>query len=387
MKAHHLLLSTALLGAAGYGALTLTEQPAAKNAAPQAPPAPIVSITPVQEKPLADVEDFTGRVEAPEWVEIRPRVAGHIVAVQFEAGQMVKKGDVLFQIDDRWHKAAADAADAALARAEADVHLAQLDAARTSSLMNTRAVSREENDSRVSKLEVAQAMLLAARAAREAAHLDLDYTSVRSPIDGKVSRALLTVGNYVNGPANVVTTVVSTGAMHVYADLDETSYLRLQQLLKKDPSAKHVEVRLADDAIAPLTGQIEHIDNRLNPNSGSILMRINVPNTDNILTPGLFVRVRVPLSSEAPSLLVDESSVGTDQSQKFVLVVNEKNEALYRSVKLGPVVDGKRVIRSGLKEGEKIIVNGLQRVRPGIVVKPEMAQAKAAESSNHVAAR
>jgi RND family efflux transporter MFP subunit len=214
----------------------------------------------------------------------------------------------------------------------------------------------------------------------ESSRLDLEYTAVRSPIDGQVSRALVTEGNYVSGIAGnstLLTTIVSVDPIHVYADVDESSFLkfnslsRANKLLNNGEGKIPVELGLTDEEGFPHRGFIESFDNRVDPNTGSILLRAVFPNQDGRIVPGLFARIRVPGSEQQAALLVDESAIGTDQAQKFVLGLTSSNTVAYRSVKLGPSINGKRIVREGLNPGEKIVVNGIQRVRPGMPVTPQ----------------
>ncbi|NJM36662.1 MAG: efflux RND transporter periplasmic adaptor subunit [Akkermansiaceae bacterium] len=350
-----------------------------KRSQPEAaasPPPPAVTVTKVTTQNLIDTETFTGRIEPAQWTEIRPRVMGHIESIAFKSGQLVNKGDILFKIDPRWYEAVLSAAKAEVIRTEAALQFATQDAARIKSLTAANAIAKEVNESRVASKEIAEAAHLAAISARNLAELDLEQATVRAPISGRISRALLTEGNFISGPGTLLTTIASS-EMHVYTDLDEPSYLRLQQYLRGKTGPQTVKIQL-DDGSTPIAGAIESLDNRINSNSGSILLRATVPNLDGRLTPGLFARVEVPLSDEKPVILVAESAIGTDQSQKFVLTVNQENKVNYSPVKLGRTVEGKRVILSGLTGNETIIVAGLQRVRPGAIVAPEFAKEEAA---------
>lgn len=360
------------------------------NVTSQRPPPPQVTIAPVQRQEIVEWDEFTGRVEPVESVEVRPRVSGYIQEVRFQSGQLVKKGDVLFVIDPRWHKATFDQKQAELAQAKVRLDNAQREAERSPLLMTNKAISVEEADARRSHYEEAKSGLLAAEAALESARLDLDYTQVRAPIDGRISRALLTEGNYVSGlagGASLLTTIVSVDPVYVHADVDENSLLKFNALaaakkLEMDGKGRiPVELQLADEEDFPHRGYIESFDNRLDPNTGSILLRAVFPNPDGRIVPGLFARIRVPLSDRHPALLVEERAVGTDQARKFVLTLTSTNTVAYQSVLLGPTYEGKRIVRSGLSGAEEIIVNGLQRIRPGMPVapQPETSEAGAAK--------
>ncbi len=333
--------------------------------------APKVTVAPVEEKFLADYEEITGHVEATETVELRARVSGHLDAVHFQAGELVKKGDLLFTIDPRWYQAQYD-----LAKAHADV--AVREAKRASDLLASTAISSEEAEARIARAAEAKAALALAQ-------LDLEHTEVRSPINGRIGRALVTEGNLVAGSpgnATLLTTIVSVGDAFVYADMDEATFLKFDRLARENKLVTEsghvpVDLQLGDESDYPRHGYIESTDNRLNASTGSLTLRMVFPNVDQALVPGLYARVRVPVSTPQPTLLVSERAIGTDQSQKFVLSVAKDNTAAYRTVKLGGTVDGKRVVRSGLQVGDEVIVNGLQRVRPGMTVDPEIAVAVA----------
>jgi len=336
------------------------------SAAAVPPPAPKVTVSPVEEKMLTEYGEFLGRVDAAETVELRARVSGHLEAVRFQAGQIVKQGDVLFSIDPRWYQAQFD-----LARAHADV--AEREAMRAESLLASSAISSEEAEAR-------RARAAEARAALATAQLDLEHTQVRAPITGQVSRAFITAGNLVSGApgnATLLTTIVSVGDAFVYADIDEATVLKFNRLVRAGQLTTEngrvpVEMQLADETGYPRHGYIESTDNRLSPSTGSLVLRMVFPDTDHALLPGLFARVRIPIGAPQPTLLVNERAIGTDQSQKFVLSVAKDNKAVYRTVKLGGIVEGKRVVRSGLNPGDQVIINGLQRVRPGSPVDPEV---------------
>lgn len=341
----------------------------------QMPPPPTVTVAPVEQEQIVEWSDFTGHTEPIDSVDIRPRVSGYIQKVEFQSGQLVKKGDVLFVIDPRWNQAVFD-------QRQAEYDQAKSEANRIEVLLQNHAISEEEADARKARYEEAKAAL-------DSARLDLEYTQVRAPIDGRVSRALLTEGNYVSGvagSASLLTTIVSVGPVYVYADVDENSLLKFNRLVadrEMDTNAEGkipVQLQLADETNFPHEGYVESLDNQLDPDTGSILLRAVFPNTDGEIVPGLFARIRIPLSDRHPALLVDERAIGTDQSQKFVFTLTSSNTVAYRPVQLGPLIDGKRVVRSGLEPGDKIVVDGLQRVRPGSPVTPQTEMAMGSDS-------
>ena len=352
-----------ILSSAAVLALTGCGQAAAQS---QSRPPSAVTVAPVQQKEIVEWTEFTGRTEPVESVEIRPRTSGYIQEVRFQSGQLVKKGDVLFVIDPRWNQATFD-------QRQAEYDQAKSEAGRTDLLLKNNAISAEEADAR-------RARFATAKAALDSARLDLEYTTVRSPIDGRVSRALLTEGNYVSGmagSASLLTTVVSVNPVYVYASVDEDTLLKFNRLVdakvlgNTEGGKIPVELQLADETDFPHHGAIESFDNQLDPDTGSILLRAVFPNDDGRIVPGLFARIRIPLSEKHSALLVQESAIGTDQANKFVLTLTTSNTVAYQPVTLGPIIDGKRVVRTGLAPGEEIVINGLQRVRPGMPVSPE----------------
>ncbi|HWJ96216.1 MAG TPA: efflux RND transporter periplasmic adaptor subunit [Telluria sp.] len=333
-----------------------------------APPAPPVSVAQVVERTVAEMQEFSGRLEAVERVEIRPRVGGFITKVNFRAGAMVKKGDVLFVIDPRPFQAEADRAAAAARSAKAKADLARVELARSERLLADKAIAQREFDEKASSLKELDAQARAAEASYEAARLNLAYTNVTAPISGQVSKAEITAGNLVDGSA-VLTSIVSGNPIYASFDGDESTYLRVGQALRAGEKVA-VRIGLASEAGFPHEGKLEFVDNRLDPATGSVRMRATLDNGDGLLVPGLFARVQVGggASGASRALLVSDRAVGTDQDRKFVYVVGAGNKAEYRPVVLGPTVDGLRIVRSGLKPGEQVVVNGLQRVQPGAPV-------------------
>jgi RND family efflux transporter MFP subunit len=345
-----------------------------------APPAPIVTVATVTQKDVVEWDEFTGRSAAVQSVEIRPQISGYIKDVRFQSGQLVKKGDILFVIDARFHQADFERTQADVDHAHALLENAKLEADRTPNLLTNHAISTEEAETRLAQFDAAKAALAGANAARDYAKLNLEYTEVRSPIDGRVSRALITEGNYVSGGSGagtVLTTVVSVDPIYVYADVDEDSFLKFNALAaagKAQPDKDgHTPVRmeLADETEFPHQGYIESFDNHLDQGTGTILVRTLFANPDGRIVPGLFARIRLPMSDKHTAIMVDDRAIATDQARKYVLTLTSSNTVAYTAVDLGPEVNGERIIRTGLKQGDKIVVNGMQRVRPGMTVTPE----------------
>ncbi len=351
----------------------------ARNEAAEAPHAPpTVQAAKVVAKPITEFDEFTGRFEAVERVEIRPRVSGYVSSTHFEQGHEVKKGDVLYVIDPRPYQAALKGAQAELARARTQAALARSERERATRLIEKRAISQEEFDARTSGNEAAEANVAAAEAAVDAAALNLSFTQVRAPIAGLVGRAEITAGNFVSAGQTLLTTLVSIDPIYVSFDGDEQVYLKYVNMALRGEressrtAANPVWVGLADEQGHPHEGHMVFLDNELDPNTGTIHARSLFANKDRRFTPGMFARVRLIGSAEYTALLINDSAVGTDQSVKFVLKVGADNKVEYAPVKLGPVIDGLRVVRDGLKAGDVILVKGLQQVRPGMPVTPQL---------------
>lgn len=348
---------------------------AATNAG--APPPPQVTVAQVISKPVTEFDEFTGRFEAIDRVEIRPRVSGYISSVNFTEGSEVKKGDVLFVIDQRPYAAELKHAQAQLAQAKSQLALARSEKARAVSLLGQHAISQEEFDTRSSSSEQAEANVQLAEAALDTAQLNMTYTRVTAPISGRISRANVTEGNLVTNGQSLLTTLVSLDPIYVRFDGDEQAYLRHLKAAKDraaagaKETASPVLVGLADEGGYPHPGVMVFLDNEVDPQTGTIRTRAKLDNHDRAFTPGLFARVRLLGDKTVDALLINDSAIGTDQTVRYVLVVGADNKVEYRPVKLGPVIDGLRVVREGLKVNDTIVVNGLQRVRPGSPVTPQ----------------
>jgi multidrug efflux system membrane fusion protein len=330
-----------------------------------APPPPEVSVAPVVERRVRQWDDFTGRVEAVESVELRPRVSGYVERVVFEEGQEVRKGDLLFVIDPRSYRAEFDRATAELARARSEAQLARSQDERAQALLAAKAASREESDARHAAVAQTLAAVRAAEAALARARLDLGFTEVRAPISGRAGRALITAGNLAQADATLLTTIVSLDPMYVYFEGDEQVYLRYLELAKRGArraSGNPVRVGLANEAGFPHAGVLDFLDNRIDPGTGTIRARALVPNPDHTLTPGLFARVQMEGGTELAALLIDDKAVLTDQDRKYVYVLGPGNTAVRKDVVLGRSADGLRVVREGLAAGDRVIVNGVQKV-------------------------
>lgn len=346
-------------------------------APPEVPPPKVTVAKPVQ-KEVADYRDYTGHLEAVETVEVRARVKGFLEKVHFKEGAEVKKGDVLYDIDPRTFQAEVRKAEADLAAKEAQVKLAQSEVARAAKQRLTNAISEEEYVQRQATEATSAAAREQARAALEAARLELGFTKVTSPIDGRVSRTLVTPGNLVGAnEATLLTTVTRLDPLYVYFDAPERDYLDYQEMRKKQealPTAAEakapVNVGLETEQGHPHQGVLEFRETRVDPGTGTITLRGTLPNPDRVLTPGLFARVRVPFGLPEPRLLVPETAISADQRGRFVYVIRPDNTAEYRKVEVGRNYGGLMLIQKGLKPDDSVVVNGIQRIRPGAKVDP-----------------
>jgi multidrug efflux system membrane fusion protein len=336
------------------------------GAPPPAPPAPEVTTASVVISDLNDWADFTGRLEAVESVEIRARVGGFVESVHFSEGGRVAAGDLLYQIDPRPFKAEVDRLKAERARAHAQLKLAESYRARAERLVAQNATSQEELERNAADATVAAAQVASIGAALEAAELNLSFTRVTAPIAGRVSRAIVTAGNLVDASI-VLTTVVSDGAVYAYFDVDEQTYL---EHVQQSHAAEHnvVHVGLINEEGYPHAARLDFVDNQVDPQHGTIRARAVLDNRDGTFTPGLFARMKLVSPNRYSAALVDDRAIGTDLNKRFVFVVDEQGVVQYRPVETGRLVEGLRVVENGLAAGDVVIVNGLQRVRPGVTV-------------------
>jgi RND family efflux transporter MFP subunit len=351
-----------------------------QQAAPPPPPPPKVTVNQPILRDVVESDEYTGRLEAVESVEIRARVSGYLQSIHFTDGEVVKKGALLLVIDPRPYQAELNRAKAQLEQAIARFERTQKDFARAQQLVKSRAMSQEEVDTRSADQREAQEAVQAARAAVEAARLNVEFTQVKAPISGRISRHLVTEGNLINGgtaESTLLTRIVSLDPLYGYFDVDERAFLKYTRLWRNGtrPGSRGVNIPvdlgLADETGFPHRGHLDFIDNRLDPNTGTMTGRAVIPNPDLTLTPGLFARIRLPGSSRYEALLLPDEAIGSDQTQRFAFVVNDQHTVEYRQVALGPMIDGLRVVRDGIKPEEWVIVNGVQRVRTGATVDPQ----------------
>ncbi len=334
-----------------------------------------VEIAAVVAKPIRLSDEFNGRVASINFVDVRARVTGYVDKVAYREGDNVKGGDLLFVIDPRPFRDALDSAKASLEREQAAAAFAEVQSKRAQALNASNAISQEEYQNRDSDLSQSTARVHAAQAAVAMAELNLSFTEVRSPVDGRTSRAQLTRGNLAQADQTVLTTVVSQDPVYVYFDCDEQSYLRFQERTHRGSgvtSANPVHVALANETGFPHVGRIDFLDNEVNASTGTIRARVVLNNPNRLFTPGLYARVRLESSGEQQALLIDDKAVLTDQDRKYVYVLGAGNTAQRKDVQLGPLVNGMRIVQSGLGDDDKVIVTGLQQIfYPGVPVTPK----------------
>ena len=354
------------------------------------PPPPQVSAAPVLVKPVSQWDDFSGRVEAVQSVELRPRVSGYIDKVNYVEGEEVKKGDVLFTIDARSYQAEYDRARAELTRARTQSTLARSESDRAKKLSDQQAISTETWEQRRAAADQAGASVQAAQAALDAAALNLEFTKVRAPINGRAGRAMVTAGNLVTAgdSASVLTTLVSLDTVFVYFDADEGTFLRYAQMARKGerPSERDsdlpVKVGLSGEEGFPHEGKVDFLDNQVTRSTGTIRVRALLDNADRSFTPGLFARVQLLGSGEFQAVLIDDKAVLTDQDRKYVYVVDKEGKAQRRDVQLGRTAEGLRIVQQGLKAGDRVIIDGVQKVfMPGMPVQAKAVAMQPAASA------
>ncbi|SDL64777.1 multidrug efflux RND transporter periplasmic adaptor subunit MexE [Pseudomonas indica] len=338
-----------------------------------AAPVPSVSVAKVIQQPINEWDELTGRLEAPESVEIRPRVSGYIDRVAFTEGSLVKKGDLLFQIDPRPFEAEVKRLEAQLQQARANQTRTASEAQRGERLRSSNAISAELADARASAAQEAKAAVAAIQAQLEAARLNLSFTQVTAPIDGRVGRAEVTAGNLVNTGESLLTTLVSTDKVYAYFEADERVFLKYNELARQGARGEEspVYLGLSNEDGHPHLGHMDFMDNQVDPRTGTIRGRAVFDNRDGRFTPGLYARLKLVGSGTYDAVLIKDVAVGTDLGKKFVLVLDAEGKVNYRAIDLGPKLQGLRIVRNGLGEGDRIVVNGLQRVRPGMAVQAQ----------------
>lgn len=383
--------------------LPLTGARAADPAPAAASAAVPVSVATVEERQAPIFDEFSGRLEAVERVELRPRVAGAVQKVHFREGDLVQDGELLITLDPAPYQAEVDRAQAQVAAAEARLALTKADLERGQRLFDSRTVSQRDLDERVNASKEAIANLKAAEAALQTAELNLSYTEIRAPVAGRVGKLEITVGNLIAaGPGSTpLTTLVSVDPVYAAFSADEQVVTRALRSLAAKPGktlpVERIPVEMTtaidEDMSAGKTyeGRLQLIDNQVDPRTGTVRVRAVFDNTDGRLIPGQFVRLRMGRPNSGTALLITERAVGTDQDKKFVMVVGEDNKVAYREISLGAPVNGLRIVTSGLKAGERIVVNGLHRIKPGATVAPQMVAMEptrtAATASSDVAQR
>jgi multidrug efflux system membrane fusion protein len=359
------------------------------SAQPKAPQPLEVNVAEVICKQIADNDEFTGRLEAVHAIDVRPRVSGYLQSVHFKEGEIVRAGDLLFQIDPRPFQAEVDRLKGELSQAKAQRSRAQSDFERAERLHNNDGMSAEEYDRRAAVRNEAEARIASTEAALRGAELNLEFTRVTAPIAGRVGRAEITEGNLVEGGAGQIrplTTLVSLDPIYVYFDVDEQTYLKYARVTQGHGTGSHelrseARLGLADEDGFPHIGQVSFVDNQVSTSTGTIRLRATFVNKNLALTPGLFARIRLQGGGRQSGCLAKDEAVVTDLNQKYVFVLGKDNTLSYRPVKLGPMADGLRVVRNGLHQGDVIVISGRQRVRPGASVAPKMVSMAAGQAS------
>ncbi|MCR4159477.1 efflux RND transporter periplasmic adaptor subunit [Kerstersia gyiorum] len=369
-----LVLAAALVATGGYLAFGPSPGAGTAQAQPAPPAGAPVDVAPAFTRSIVDWQRYSGRLEAIEHVEVRPQVSGTLTRIHFKDGALVRKGDDLFTIDPRPYAAEVDRASAQLAAARARVSYTASELARGKRLMSENAIARRDFEEKENAAREAAANLQAAQAALDTARINLGYTRITAPMDGRVSRAEVTVGNVVSagGTAQPLTSLVSVARIYAAFDVDEQTFLRYVNPSRATGAEVAVELGLANEDGYSRSGTVQSVDNQLDTSSGTIRVRAVFDNPDGLLLPGLYARIRLGGSAPHDATLIEERAIGTDQNRRFVLVVDDNNRASYREVRLGANIGPLRVVEQGLAPGERIVVNGLQRVRPGDTVAPKL---------------
>ncbi|CAB3739103.1 Multidrug resistance protein MdtE [Paraburkholderia graminis C4D1M] len=364
------LVVVAIAGLGTFSAIRVS----ARNSAPSvAAPATGVDVATVLQKEVKDSQTYSGRLAAVDKVEVRPLVSGTIVSVNLKDGQLVKKGDVLFIIDPRPYQSEVDRAAGQVAAARARVTYTANDWQRAQRLIADNAIARRDYDEKQNAANEAAANLKTAQAALEAAEINLGYTRISAPISGRVSRAEITLGNVVSAGAGSppLTTIVSVSPIYAEFDADEQTYLQYIRRVRNEGRVP-VDLGLADEEGYSRTGVIQSVDNRVDTNSGTIRVRARFDNSDGSLIPGLYARVKVVSGDAYSALLISDTAIGTDQDKRYVYVVGSDNQVAYREIKVGDAHGNLRIVKSGIQPGDRIVVSGTQRVRPGVKVSPRI---------------
>jgi multidrug efflux system membrane fusion protein len=367
-RASAALLLTAVAGLGAYGVLRAGTPPPSSSA-----DLPEVDVAAVLQQTITDLQSYSGRLAAVEQVDIRPQVSGAIVAVHIRDGALVQKGELLFVIDPRPYQAEVDRASGLLAAAQTRADYLQRDGERAQRLIGDNAIARRDYDEKQNAAREAAANLLSARAALALARINLDHTRIVAPIAGRISRAEITLGNIVSADigAAPLTSIVSVSPIYAEFDADEQTYLQYIGRARQGGRVG-VELGLGNENGYPRAGTIQSVDNRVDRSSGTIRMRARFDNSDGLLVPGLYARIRMGGGTPHAALLVDDAAIGTEQTKKFLYVIDAQGRAVYREVQLGALRGNLRVVSSGLQAGERVVVNGAQRVQPDARVRAHL---------------